>query len=268
MMLNWFRKKRRASRSLREHWRWHLEVSEESFTSMLGEDVIWPTWHLSRNPERMAAMEFHYATTILCGGGDRELADGFVARAAEILDRIDEEEKLQSEHCLSSYPANAGTSLIVKALIELYHGAAPDGAVYAEAAAHYIEYARGAAADGAWDAVDQYNYLSAIELFLLAEKPDNASDARRNAPLPLDRNARQLAAIDDILHRVETGHGDCRNFVTYFHSTRDPRISAQDMEFYSFDIEPVVLSLLSLRYLSERDSNEIAWSDVVSCLIE
>ena len=267
-MFNWLRKKRKSSRTLREHWAWHQETSRDAFRKMLAEPAIWPTWHLSRNPEQMAALEFNHATVNLCGGADRELADEFVSRTADILDRIDDEDKLQSEHCVSSYPVNAGTALMLRGMIELYRGRAPTENVFAEAARHYIEYASNMAGDGMWDALDQYKYLFGIELFLLADRPDEALAARKRPPRPLNRNARQRAAIDDILGRIESGQGACENFASFFRSVRDPRIMPLDYEFYSCDIEPVMLSLLSLRLISERKLTEIAWMDVVSHLVD
>ncbi len=272
-MIKLFGRKNSAKpEKLKEYWHWYYNISESSYRDLLSDDPIWSSWELSRNPESIAADRFGIATEILCGAGDRGLANAFVERCIEILDRIDAESKCTSDRCVASFPINVGRSTMLRGLIDYYFDRQPEESVFVDAATHFLSYSRRAVEDGVWDAVIQYDFLFAVELLLLGGRPDDAHRELEGVPEALTKNERQHLAIRTLIDSTgksrSSGEVPDARAGSFFAALRDPRNPPLDNEHFVWSNEAIVQALLRLKYSAKVKPNTISWDDVICELVD
>jgi hypothetical protein len=216
------------------------------------------SWERNTQPEGSAEDCWRLGLRVLYGNGDPSLARELIEQSLPIIDRIHREDRLASEGCRLHWPRNKASLLRTEVFVQGLLGGEPDLSALVTAS-DILAQDPGAASQSKWDSHDEYQWLSAIRLALIAgDLARSAALLSRTESFETAVHAEQATMLEVL---VVSASGDLpisdlgvrERFTCVFDVYRPPYPSIQSEVYYDADITRFELALIGDRYIVGRD---------------
>jgi len=259
-----FRKK--SEESIQDYWNARYIRDASDYEEIYTSEIIWKYWDRNFRPESSAETRLLDAIEVLSGSDNVELAERFTKRCLEIIDRINQEDKLAA--LTIDYPRNRGCLYRTQVYAQTLIGGSWNNKLLNVASHDYEEHCRSNYPDKQdWDSQIQYYYINAIHLALFSGDIARADNLMEKPPYPLKSHAEHVSLLQGVIrfYNDELTIDEQTEFIAaydvFFNRIRDPRLKKPN-DYFMETIGPIEISLIREMYI-RHPSKTINWNNVI-----
>lgn len=250
---------------------WWVECYQSLLNSanqILDNDVGWNDWEYLRTPETIAEDRLCSAISILSGSEDYPLAERYINRSLEFIDRIIQEDKLKSTICIASFSRNQGRMRRTQVFAHLLLDERLDTELACLASIDYEKDCKRFDTAEEWDVQTQYYFINAIVLSLVANDVERANVLLKSPIRKITKHKELVSLLSKLILKIngKLSESESLEFVNefdkYLTKVKDPRIPTADDDFKEVIIWSFVLCVLREKYI--KNSKNIDWKNVIN----